>query len=89
MPATRCGTNSAARCVIDQAPAAILRPARRSRSRGEVNGKLRGRVTVPANAGEAAVREAALADAGVQRYIDGKAVRKFIYVPGKLANVVV
>jgi leucyl-tRNA synthetase len=55
----------------------------------QVNGKLRGRVTVPASAGEAAVREAALADAGVQRYIDGKAVRKFIYVPGKLANVVV
>jgi leucyl-tRNA synthetase len=55
----------------------------------QVNGKLRGRVTVPANAGEAAVREAALADAGVQRYIDGKPVRKFVYVPGKLANVVV
>jgi leucyl-tRNA synthetase len=55
----------------------------------QVNGKLRGRVTVPANAAEAQVREAALADAGVQRYIDGKAVRKFIYVPGKLANVVV
>jgi leucyl-tRNA synthetase len=55
----------------------------------QVNGKLRGRVTVPADAAEAAVREAALADEGVQRYVDGKPIRKFIYVPGKLANVVV
>jgi leucyl-tRNA synthetase len=55
----------------------------------QVNGKLRGRVTVPANAAEAQVREAALADHGVQRFIDGKPVRKFIYVPGKLANLVV
>jgi leucyl-tRNA synthetase len=55
----------------------------------QVNGKLRGRVTVPAGADEATVREAALADEGVQKYVDGKAVRKFVYVPGKLANVVV
>ena len=55
----------------------------------QVNGKLRGRVTVPANADEAQVREAALADEGVQRYTDGKPIRKFVYVPGKLANVVV
>ena len=55
----------------------------------QVNGKLRGRVTVPANADEAEVREAALAEEGVQRFIDGKAIRKFVYVPGKLANVVV
>ena len=44
---------------------------------------------MPANAAEAQVREAALADQGVQRFIDGKPVRKFIYVPGKLANLVV
>jgi leucyl-tRNA synthetase len=55
----------------------------------QVNGKLRGRVTVPANADEAQVREAALADEGVQRYTDGKPIRKFVYVRGKLANVVV
>jgi len=55
----------------------------------QVNGKLRGRVTVPAGAGEATVREAALADANVQRFMEGKPVRKFVYVPGKLANVVV
>jgi len=55
----------------------------------QVNGRLRGRVTVPSDADEGAVREAALADANVQRFMDGKAVRKFVYVPGKLANVVV
>jgi leucyl-tRNA synthetase len=55
----------------------------------QVNGKLRGRVTVPAGADEATVREAALADPNVQRFMEGKPVRKFVYVPGKLANVVV
>jgi leucyl-tRNA synthetase len=55
----------------------------------QVNGKLRGRVTVPAGADESVVREAALADPNVQRFMEGKPVRKFVYVPGKLANVVV
>ncbi|HSD53036.1 MAG TPA: leucine--tRNA ligase, partial [Burkholderiales bacterium] len=55
----------------------------------QVNGKLRGRVSVAAEADEAEVREAALADANVQRFIEGRPVRKFIYVRGKLANVVV
>jgi leucyl-tRNA synthetase len=55
----------------------------------QVNGKLRGRVTVAANADEATVREAALADEGVQKYVEGKPIRKFVYVRGKLANVVV
>jgi leucyl-tRNA synthetase len=55
----------------------------------QVNGKLRGRVTVPADADEATVREAALSDANVRRFVEGKPVRKFVYVAGKLANVVV
>jgi leucyl-tRNA synthetase len=55
----------------------------------QVNGKLRGRITVAAGADEATVREAALADVGVLRYIEGKPIRKFVYVRGKLANVVV
>jgi leucyl-tRNA synthetase len=55
----------------------------------QVNGKLRGRVTVPSDADEGAVREAALADSNVQRFMEGKPVRKFVYVPGKLANLVV
>jgi leucyl-tRNA synthetase len=38
---------------------------------------------------ESVVREAALADPGVAKFVAGQPVRKFIYVPGKLANVVV
>ncbi|HSQ70575.1 MAG TPA: leucine--tRNA ligase [Steroidobacteraceae bacterium] len=55
----------------------------------QVNGKLRGRVQVPADASEALVREAALADPNVQRFMAGKPLRKFVYVPGRLANLVV
>jgi leucyl-tRNA synthetase len=54
----------------------------------QVNGRLRGRVIVPADADEATVREAALADPNVQRFMEGRPLRKFIYVRGKLANVV-
>jgi leucyl-tRNA synthetase len=55
----------------------------------QVNGKLRARVQVAAGADEAAAREAALADPGVARFVAGQTVRKLIYVPGKLVNVVV
>jgi leucyl-tRNA synthetase len=44
---------------------------------------------VPATADQAAVQAIALADEAVQRFVEGKPVRKVIYVPGKLANVVV
>jgi leucyl-tRNA synthetase len=55
----------------------------------QVNGKLRARISVPAAADESAVRERTLADPGVAKFVEGKPVRKFIYVPGKLVNVVV
>jgi leucyl-tRNA synthetase len=55
----------------------------------QVNGKLRGRVTVAADAAESAVRAAALADANVQKFIGHAAVRKVIVVPGKLVSIVV
>ncbi len=55
----------------------------------QVNGKLRGRISVAADADDAAVREAALGDANVQRFVDGRAIRKTIVVPGRLVNVVV
>ncbi len=55
----------------------------------QVNGKLRGRVPVPAGADEATAREAALADPGVAKFVAGQTVRKLIYVPGKLVNVVI
>ncbi|HUG03753.1 MAG TPA: leucine--tRNA ligase, partial [Steroidobacteraceae bacterium] len=55
----------------------------------QVNGRLRGRVQIAAGADEAAAREAALADPGVSKFVAGQTVRKFVYVPGKLVNVVV
>jgi leucyl-tRNA synthetase len=55
----------------------------------QVNGKLRAHINVAVQADEAAVREAALADEHVRRFIAGKAVRRVIVVPGKLVNVVV
>jgi len=55
----------------------------------QVNGKLRGRVLVPAGADEAAARTAALADADVRRFVGEAAPRRVIYVPGKLINFVV
>ncbi|MFL6656144.1 MAG: leucine--tRNA ligase [Sulfurifustis sp.] len=55
----------------------------------QVNGKLRARVPVPADAAEARIRELVLADDAVARHVAGKPVRKVIVVPGKLVNVVV
>jgi leucyl-tRNA synthetase len=54
----------------------------------QVNGKVRGKVQVPADADQAAVEAAALANDNVQRFIDGATVRKVIVVPNKLINVV-
>lgn len=55
----------------------------------QVNGKVRGKITVAADASEEAVKALAFADAGVAKFTDGKEVRKAIYVPGKLLNLVV
>jgi leucyl-tRNA synthetase len=55
----------------------------------QVNGKLRGRISVPVNSDEASVREAALADEHVRKFVADKPVRRVIVVPGKLVNVVV
>jgi leucyl-tRNA synthetase len=50
---------------------------------------LRGRVSVPADAGKDDIETLAIADANVQRFVDGKAIRKVIVVPGRLVNIVV
>ena len=55
----------------------------------QVNGKLRARVSVDADASDEAVQAAALADANVQKWTAGKSIRKVIAVKGKLVNVVV
>jgi leucyl-tRNA synthetase len=55
----------------------------------QINGKLRGRITVPADATEEFVVENALADEKIKSAIAGKQIVKKIYVPGKLLNIVV
>src|SRR5258706_9116338 len=55
----------------------------------QVNGKLRGQIRVPKQAGKEAIEKLALDDEGVKRHTEGKPVKKLIVVPGKLINVVV
>jgi leucyl-tRNA synthetase len=55
----------------------------------QVNGKLRGRVVVPADAGDEQVLQAALSDEKVKAAIAGKQIVKKIVVPKKLVNLVV
>ncbi len=55
----------------------------------QVNGKLRGHISVAVDAEEGAVRAAALAEPNAQKFIGALPVRKVIIVPGKLVNVVV
>jgi leucyl-tRNA synthetase len=55
----------------------------------QVNGKVRGRITVPVDASEDDLQSAALADAAVQAHTRGKTVRKVIVARGKLVSVVV
>jgi leucyl-tRNA synthetase len=50
---------------------------------------MRARVSIPADATQDIAVAAALADANVQKYVDGKPIRKAIYVAGKLVNIVV
>jgi leucyl-tRNA synthetase len=55
----------------------------------QVNGKVRARVTAPADAGEDRLRELALADPAVRTYTDGKTIRKVVIAKGPLVSVVV
>jgi leucyl-tRNA synthetase len=54
----------------------------------QVNGKVRARIEVSADIGEETAQKAALSDDNVQRQIDDKEIEKFIYVPGRLVNIV-
>ena len=54
----------------------------------QVNGKVRGKVQVAAAADKSAVEAIAMADENVQRFIEGKHVKKVVVVPGRLVNVV-
>jgi leucyl-tRNA synthetase len=54
----------------------------------QVNGKLRARLTVPADASEDDLRARALADPGVQAHTAGRAVRNVVVARGRLVNIV-
>ena len=54
----------------------------------QIMGKVRGRITVPADADQKAVEEAALDDERIAKLLEGKTVRKVIVVPGKIVNII-
>ncbi len=54
----------------------------------QVNGKVRDRITVPADADEEEIKQRALETQGVKRHTQGKEIRRVIYVPKRLVNVV-
>ena len=54
----------------------------------QVNGKLRAKITVSADASKDVVEDIGFNDENVSKFIEGKTVRKVIYVPGKLLNIV-
>ena len=54
----------------------------------QVNGKVRAKISASANITEAEANEIAMEDPGVQKHTQGLEIRKVIYVPGKLLNIV-
>ncbi len=55
----------------------------------QVNGRLRATIRMPRGASEDDVKQKALAEEGVKRHMDGKEIRKVIFVPDRLINIVV
>lgn len=55
----------------------------------QINGKVRAKVKIPAQASEEEAKEITLQDERVKRYTEGKEIEKFIYVKGRLVNIVV
>ncbi|MAZ38940.1 MAG: leucine--tRNA ligase [Legionellales bacterium] len=55
----------------------------------QVNGKLRGHIDIPVDADEETIQMLAMAHPDVHKFIEGKTCKRFIYVPNRLANIVV
>ena len=55
----------------------------------QINGKLRGKITVPADTDGDTLQATALGDERIRSLLEGKQIRKVIVVPGKLVNIVV
>ncbi len=54
----------------------------------QVNGKVKAKLEVARDADEAAVREAALSEPTIQKIAEGKELKKFIFVPGRICNLI-
>lgn len=67
-----------AKCVDDEIKLAV-----------QINGKARAEIILPADTTEEVAKNIALENTDVQKWIDGKEIRKFIYVPGRIVNIVV
>jgi leucyl-tRNA synthetase len=55
----------------------------------QINGKLRGNITVPSNADKKTIEEMAINNENVQKFIGDKAIKKVIIVPNRLVNIVI
>jgi len=55
----------------------------------QVNGKLRSKIEVATDADKSAIETQALAEENVQKFIEGKEIKRVIVVPGRLVNIVV
>jgi len=55
----------------------------------QVNGKVRGKMTVPADVTQERIEASAMADAKVMSFCDGKKIKRVVYVPRRLVNIVV
>ena len=54
----------------------------------QVAGKMKGKVTMPADADEAVVKELVLADDKILAALEGRIIRKLILVPGRIVNLI-
>ncbi len=54
----------------------------------QINGKVRGRITIPAGADQKEIEKTALGDPRVQKHLEGRTIRKVIVLPNKLVNIV-
>ena len=55
----------------------------------QVNGKVRGKILVPPDAADSLVRDIAMADANVTRFVEGREIHKVVVIPNRLVNIVV
>ncbi len=55
----------------------------------QVNGKVRSKIEVAVDIGQEQIQQQVLADSRVQEYTEGKEIVKFVWVPGRMVNLVV